>query len=100
MIVENQSYNIDAVTGATISFHAIEKAVENALIKAGDTTGLNKKIDLRNVAKTNDKQDYRYLDTATLKFEDKADVLVIGSSAAGLSASIAARQKGVSVICL
>lgn len=100
LIVENQSYNIDAVTGATISFHAIEKAVENALIKAGDTTGLNKKIDLRNVAKTNDKQDYRYLDPATLKFEDKADVLVIGSGAAGLSASIAARQKGVSVICL
>lgn len=100
LIIENQSYNIDAVTGATISFQAVEKAVKDALSKAGDATGLDKKVDLRNVAKKSEKQDYRYLDPATLKFEDEADVLIIGSGAAGLSASITARQKGASVLCL
>lgn len=100
LIIENQSYNIDAVTGATISFQAVEKAVKDALSKAGDATGLDKKVDLRNVAKKSEKQDYRYLDPATLKFEDEADALIIGSGAAGLSASITARQKGASVLCL
>lgn len=100
LIVENQSYNIDAVTGATISFQAVEKAVKDALSKAGDATGLDKKVDLRNATKNTDNQDYRYLDPEILKFEDDADVLIIGAGSAGLSAAITARQKGASVVCL
>lgn len=100
LIVENQSYNIDAVTGATISFQAVEKAVKNALLKAGDARGFDKKVDLRTVAKNDEIKDFRYMDPSKVKFEDEADVLVIGSGAAGLSAAISARQEGVSVLCL
>lgn len=100
LIVENQSYNIDAVTGATITFHAVEKAVKNALTKAGDPSGLDKKIDLRTKIEKGTQQDYRYIDPTNVQFADKADVLVIGAGAAGLSASIEARQKGASVLCL
>lgn len=100
LIVENQSYNIDAVTGATISFQAVEKAVKNALLKAGDASGFDKKVDLRTVAKNGEIKDFRYMDPSKVKFEDEADVLVIGSGAAGLSAAISARQEGVSVLCL
>ncbi|WEV50296.1 FAD-dependent oxidoreductase [Lactobacillus sp. ESL0731] len=100
LIIEHQSYNIDAVTGATITFTAVEKAVRDALSKAGDSSAFAKKVDLRTTTKTDDTQDYRYLDPATLNFEDEADVLIIGAGAAGLSAAISARQKGASVLCL
>ncbi|MDF7682686.1 FAD-dependent oxidoreductase [Lactobacillus sp. ESL0679] len=100
LIIEHQSYNIDAVTGATITFTAVEKAVKDALSKAGDSSAFAKKVDLRTITKTDDTRDYRYLDPATLNFEDEADVLIIGAGAAGLSAAISARQKGASVLCL
>ena len=93
LIVEHQSYNIDAVTGATISFQAVQKAVKDAVSKAGDPSGLDKKVDLRNTAKKVNGEDYRNVNPDDLQFEDQTDILVIGAGAAGLSASIAARQK-------
>ncbi|MBC6342230.1 FAD-dependent oxidoreductase [Lactobacillus kimbladii] len=100
LIVEHQSYNIDAVTGATISFQAVQKAVKDAVSKAGDPSGLDKKVDLRNTAKKVNGKDNRNVNPDDLQFEDQTDILVIGAGAAGLSASIAARQKGAAVICL
>ena len=99
LIVAKQSYNIDAVTGATISFQAVEKAVKDALLKAGDPSGLDQKIDLR-TAKQEDNKDYRYLDPDKIHFEKETEVLIIGAGAAGLAAAISARQKGKAVICL
>lgn len=99
LIVAKQSYNIDAVTGATISFQAVEKAVKDALLKAGDPSGLDQKVDLR-AAKREDNEDYRYLDPRKVLFEKETEVLIIGAGAAGLAAAISARQKGKAVICL
>ena len=50
--------------------------------------------------KKDDGKDYRNVNPDDLQFEDHADVLVIGAGAAGLAASITARQKSASVICL
>lgn len=100
MIVDYQSYNIDAVTGATISFEAVEKAVKDALKKAGDTSDFEKAIDLRHVVESQDTNDYRYVDPSTLSFEQSTDVLIVGAGASGLSAAISARETGSSVLCL
>ncbi|MEB3365129.1 FAD-binding protein [Lactobacillus sp. R2/2] len=43
--------------------------------------------------KKDDGKDYRNVNPDDLQFEDHADVLVIGAGAAGLAASITARQK-------
>lgn len=99
LIVAKQSYNIDAVTGATISFQAVEKAVKDALFKAGDPSGFDRKVDLRTVKKE-DNDDYRNLEPSKIQFEQETDVLIIGAGAAGLAAAISARQKGKAVICL
>ncbi|GAW98491.1 FAD-dependent oxidoreductase [Secundilactobacillus mixtipabuli] len=100
LITNYQSYNIDAVTGATVSFQAVQKAVQNALTKAGDDSTFDKPIDLRNTVEETDDTDYRYLDSATLKFEDSTDVLIVGAGASGLSAAIAARQAGANALVL
>ncbi len=100
LIMDYQSYSIDAVTGATVSFQAVEKAVQEALAKAGDNSAFNKPVDLRHTVEEKDDTDYRYLDPATLKFEDSVDVLIIGAGASGLSAAIAAREAGASALVL
>ncbi|KRL80135.1 FMN-binding protein [Secundilactobacillus paracollinoides] len=100
LIMDYQSYSIDAVTGATVSFQAVQKAVQEALAKAGDNSIFDKPVDLRHTVEDKDDNDYRYLDPETIKFEDSSDVLIIGAGASGLSAAIAAREAGASALVL
>ena len=83
-IVENQSLNVDAVTGSTITSRAIISAVEDCLTQAGANVDDFKK-DVTNEALVEDKT---------------ADVVVIGGGGAGLAAAISAAQNGSSVIIL
>lgn len=78
-IVENQTLNVDAVAGATITSAAIKVAVRDAMTQAG--------------ANVDDWQ------TPVAKLEAQAieqtvDVVVLGGGGAGLAAAISASQNG------
>lgn len=84
-IVEQNSPNVDGVTGATITSDAIKLAVSNAIKAAGgdaDSFGAS------NEAK----------ETKTEKLT--ADVVVVGAGGAGISAALTAQQNGAQVILL
>ncbi len=85
-IVEHQSLNVDAVTGATLSSYGIMGAVADAAKNAG--------LDV-DALKAN-----KY--TATPKVDETwdTDVLVMGGGGAGLSAAITAAQQGAKVILI
>lgn len=73
-IVATQSTEVDAVSGATVSSHAIMDAVKDALKKAG----LEETVDL------SDK-------------EMSVDVAIVAAGPAGLAAAVAAAEGGLSV---
>ncbi|HCL01346.1 MAG TPA: hypothetical protein DHW61_02855 [Lachnoclostridium phytofermentans] len=87
-VVENQSLNIDAISGATITCDAILEAVADCVKQAnGDVEALKaKKVD-KNVSNE--------------VVEKRADVVIIGGGATGMSAAISSAQSGAeSVIVL
>lgn len=99
LIIENQTYNVDAVTGATITARGIKKAVENALesVEALDTSfaryiNLNKTDqDLSTI------EDFTFRDADEINWEQEVDVVVVGAGGAGLSAALEAADNGASV---
>lgn len=85
-ILENQSLNVDAVSGCTLSANGIRTAIENALENAGaDVKGL----------KAVEKAPVEVKDTTI-----DTDVVVIGSGAAGLTAAYEAANAGAKVVIL
>lgn len=84
-IIEQQSINLDVVTGATFATRGILSAVEKSLTEAG--------LDLE---KYNTKYSRGELDSQ--KYE--ADVVVIGAGGAGMSAAVSAAQDGSKVIVI
>lgn len=85
-IVEHQSLAVDVISGASLTSNAIIEATAAALAEAGADVEL-----LRNrVVET----------TAGDLIEKSADVIVVGCGGAGISASIAAAEKGASVIVI
>ena len=87
LIIDNQTLNVDNVTGSTITSNAVLLAVTDALGQAGfDTDALAK------------------ADHATPVYEvpasTDADVIVLGAGGAGLSAALTAAEAGKSVIVL
>ena len=84
-MVELNTINVDAVSGATLTSDAIKAAVKTALENGGvDTTALMEKKEVV-VEKAADE---------TLE----CDVVVIGAGGAGLAAAISAEQNGANVI--
>ncbi len=81
-IVEHQSWNVDATTGATFSAYAVKHAVKNA-IEASGAEGLDAEI--------HETAEDETLDT---------DVLVIGGGIAGLVSAIEAANAGAKVVVL
>ena len=81
-IVEHQTWNVDATTGATFSAYAVKLAVKNA-IEASGAEGLD--------AEVHETAEDETIDT---------DVLVIGAGIAGLSAAIEAANAGAQVVVL
>lgn len=85
-ILENQTLNVDMVSGATISSAAVLGAISDALSQAdADIDALK--------AKTIEKEAPEQLNWET-------DVLVIGSGMAGMSAALEAADNGAKVIML
>ncbi len=88
MIVEGQTLNVDGVAGASISSAAILAAVADCVKQAGgDVAALKAKKAAAATAKAAD-------------VTETADVVVIGSGGAGLSAAVSASQGGASVIVI
>ena len=82
-IVENQSVNIEVVSGATNTSNAILNAVKAALKEAG----------------LNPDNYMNAANASTTKLEDATyDVIVLGGGGAGLSAAIEAKAAGKNVV--
>ena len=87
-IYENQSLQVDSISGATITSDAIKAAVINALENGGfDPAVFQRAVaDAPEVEKTD--------------VELSCDVVVVGAGGAGLTASVFATQQGQDVILL
>ena len=85
MMVENQSINVDSVSGATLSSMFLKNAVKQALEKAS-----------LNVDDFNEKVAYQ----APAQADMEADVVVVGAGMAGLGATLTLAAKGYSVVLL
>lgn len=76
-IVEHQTYNVDAVTGATFTSNAIKMAVKDCLEQAGGSDAFSASVE-----------------TAKVEKEDvTCDVLVVGGGGAGMMAAVEAAFK-------
>ena len=85
-ILENQSYNVDSVTGATFSSSAIKQGVKKTVEEAGASAG---QFDADCTS-----------GEAVPAETETADVVVVGSGAAGLSAAIQLKRNGVENVVL
>ena len=83
-VLTNQTLNVDAITGATLSSSAFIMALMECVEQAGGSA------DALNAAIEEDSVDY----------VTEADVIVVGAGGAGITAAISAAEKGASVIVL
>ncbi len=86
-IIEHQSTNVDAVTGATYTSRAICTAVANCLEQAGGNKAViafSAAVEKEPVAKTSQTID--------------CDVVVAGAGLTGISAALAAQDEGANVV--
>lgn len=86
-IVKNQSIAVDTVSGCTMASNGIIEAVKAALISAGATE--------QEISKAIEKET-----TSSEVIKKKADVVIIGSGGAGMSAAVEAIDTGASVIVI
>jgi fumarate reductase flavoprotein subunit len=85
-ILANQSIGVDVVSGATVSSNAFLLAMEDALTQAGgDIAALKTPVQKENEGAV---------------VELQADVVVIGTGGAGVSAAVTAAEHGASVVVL
>ena len=85
-ILDNQSVDVDAVSGATVTSNALIEAVTKALEQTGaDMSFFTKSVERKVKGK---------------KIKKTADVVVIGAGGAGCAAAVQAHQCGASVIII
>ncbi len=85
-IVEADAWNVDSVTGATVTSDAIKAAVKDAITQAG--------ADPANFEKA------AGAEAEATVVEMEADVVVVGAGAAGVAAALASQQNGANTILL
>lgn len=83
-IIERQSLAVDAITGATATSNAVLGAVRDSLVAAGASEGAL----------------YAPVAVSSAKEAYTADVVVVGFGASGMTASLAAAERGAKVIAL
>ncbi|MEG0461513.1 flavocytochrome c [Gordonibacter sp.] len=87
LIVDNQTLNVDTVSGATLSSMAFTTAVAQALDAAGQKSSEWKK---------RDKAEY----ASEVKLPTSTDVVVVGAGGAGFAAAITAANEGKNVVLM
>lgn len=87
LIVDNQTLNVDTVTGATLSSMAFISAVSDALDQCGEKVSEWKK---------RDKADF----VSEVELPREADVVVVGAGGAGFAAAITAANAGKKVVLM
>ena len=111
LIAENNSINIDTVTGATVTCYGIEHAVADAMVKADirvdaissateekkENTN-NNKIELTDEEKQKLEKYIKRVNFDIKNEDETCDVVVIGGGGAGLTAAISAAKNNASVI--
>ncbi|MGL4986015.1 MAG: FAD-dependent oxidoreductase [Treponemataceae bacterium] len=85
-IIERQSLNVDAISGATLTSNAIKKAITEALKMAG-----LKPSDLKAISQKN-------VNSSIIDVEETTDIVVIGGGGAGMSAALEAHAAGKKVL--
>ena len=85
-VLENQSLDLDAVSGATISSDAFKKALEDCVEQAGGDVAM---LTSKEVAPAHVQYDVT-----------EADLIIVGAGGAGLTAAKAAADQGLSVILI
>ncbi len=88
LIVDNQTLNVDAVSGATISSHGVIDGVAEAITEAGGDAEEWKKRAKPSKAHATKDEEYT------------TDVVVIGAGGAGLAAAARSIQHGRKVVVL
>lgn len=89
-IIENQSAEVDAVSGGTVTSEGIKQAVNDAITKALKTGAVT----------TTSAANNETTEAAVANQDVEVDVLVIGAGGAGLTSAITAAENGASVILL
>lgn len=84
VIIENQTLNVDAVSGSTYSSNGLLEAVTAAVVLAGGNPA-----EMASAASTG---------AQAADVDQTADVIVIGAGGAGLAAAVSAHENGASVI--
>lgn len=84
LMVENQSINLDAISGATLTSMFMKNAVKDALSQAGDVSGFQEKVTI----------------AAEAQQDMECDVVVVGAGMAGLDAALKLSSDGYSVVLL
>lgn len=88
-MLEAQTVNVDALSGATVSSNAIKNAATQALIAAGCDIAKLPSAEQEEIA------------TADKKTETKEyDIAIIGAGGAGMTAAISAKQAGKNVVII
>ena len=87
LIVDNQTLNVDVVTGASLSSMAYLTAVAEALDKAGEKSSEWKKRD-------------KAVQQPASDIPTAYDVVVVGAGGAGFTAAISAANKGQNVLLM
>jgi len=83
-VIENQSLEVDAITGATASSIGVRMAVQDCLVQAGADTSLL----------------YNEIPKSTASETYDVDILVVGMGSSGTCAALAAVESGASVMAI
>lgn len=86
-VIDNQTVNVDAVSGCTASSMGLKMAIKDAVEQSGaDMDIFNKKVEKAEVEKTDE--------------EKTAEVVIVGGGGAGLSAAVSALENGAESVIL
>ena len=86
-VVDAQSLNVDAVSGATLTSDGIRNAVADAIRKAGGDPAAFAAVTVKK-------------NVAAKLIKDQADVIVVGAGGSGISAAVRAETLGANVILI